>query len=153
QADPEVRPCPDRRQAHAEVDEEERNERHQPQREEIERAILLEAAIEILQSIGESVLHPVSEQEARGKKRQRRADGCRQKCNAGAEESAEDRTGDQGEHPGGGNRECRHDRIKGKEDCYSQEEILAGPRLEIVNMCSHAVPGEVVLQAEKIESA
>jgi hypothetical protein len=55
----------DRREPHHEIDHEERKRRHQPQREEIERAFACDALVDRLQLVAELALHPIAQDEAR----------------------------------------------------------------------------------------
>ena len=68
------RPGPDRREPHEEIDYHERKRRHQPQGEQVERALLLQARVDRPQSVPEAVPHQVAKQKAGGEKGERCAD-------------------------------------------------------------------------------
>ena len=57
--------------------DEEREHRHQTQREEVERALARDAVVDRLQLVAEAGLHPVAQHEARGEEGERRADASR----------------------------------------------------------------------------
>jgi hypothetical protein len=102
-ADPVEGPGAHRRQAHQQVDHEEGEHRHQAQGEQVEPALLLDAGVDRAQALAEARLHPVAQQETRGKEGQR-----------GAErrgEGHQHRAPQQAEHGAAGE---RHDRRTGQ---------------------------------------
>ena len=136
-ADPEISPGPDRSEPHQQIYGDKRNRRHQPQREQIERALLRDALVDRFQLLAELRLHPVAQQEARGDERERRADGGGERNDRHAPCETEDRTGKQGHH-----RRARQ-RQAGDRDIEREEREAGLQRLRLVEVLK---PGEQRLQ-------
>ena len=74
-ADDRIAPGGHAGEPHQQVDDEERHQRHQPQREQVKGAVALDAALQLLQPRAEARGHPVAQQMARDQHRQRRPGG------------------------------------------------------------------------------
>jgi hypothetical protein len=72
-ANPVEGPDPYRRQPEQQIDEEEWENRHQPDREQIESALFVYTGIDLLEALPKALPHPIAQHIARHKKRQRRA--------------------------------------------------------------------------------
>src|SRR6185503_18657632 len=73
-ADPVERAGLDRSKSHYQVDDEERDLRHEAHRKQIERAILCDAVIDRLQLVAELALDPVAKEISGSEKGERRSD-------------------------------------------------------------------------------
>ena len=69
----------DRGEAHNQIDDEKRKYRHQTQRKQIERTVFRHPRVDGGQTIAKPALHPVTQQKARGQKRQRSANAGRER--------------------------------------------------------------------------
>ena len=89
------RRSPDRREAHQEVDDEEREDRDEAQRQEIKRAIPFDTGIDGAQLSSEAPLHEITQQKTGGEKRQQGPERAREGHDDRAPEEPEECTRDQ----------------------------------------------------------
>ena len=104
-ADPVEGACRQRRQSHHQVDDEEGEERDQPQREEVEGALPLDAGVDGLEPLAEARLDPVAQQKAADQKGQGGADGAGEGDRHQRRPEAEQGAAGQGHHRRAGQRQ------------------------------------------------
>jgi hypothetical protein len=133
-------PHADARQAHQQVDHEEREQRHQPQCEQIERTVALDAGVDCAQALAIAALNGVSGNEARDQHRQRRADARRERDQGKSPGEAEDRAAGECHHSRAGQRQ------RGDSDIGGEEREARNERLRVA-------PGEdcIALRLERVE--
>ena len=113
-----------RRQAEQQVDQEERENRHQAQGEQIERAFAADAVVDGRQALAETPGHPVAEQEAGHQEGQRRADGRGERDDHRAPEQTEYRAAGQRQQRGTGNRQGGGQHIDNEIGSAAQERTI-----------------------------
>ena len=99
-AHPIVSPDLHRGESQCQIDQEKRERGHQAQGEQVEAALLVHAGIDGAQLVAELQPDPVAKQEARCKKRQRRAEAGCERDDQSAPGEAEDRAGRKGHDAG-----------------------------------------------------
>ena len=95
----------DRSQPHQQIDHEEREKRHQTQREQVEGAILGDAGVDGGQPVAEAALHPVAQQQPRREKSQRGANARRERDHQQPHPEPEQRAAGQRHHHRAGQRQ------------------------------------------------
>ena len=119
-----------RRQAHQQVDDEEREDGNQAQREEVEGAFLVDAAIDRRQPVAELRLDGIAQQEAGGEEGQGRADGRGEGHEHQAPAEAEDGARREREHGGAGDGQRRDGDVDQHEDRAGRERRRRDVALE-----------------------
>ena len=111
-AHPVERPGAQSRQSHQQVHEPKRKHDDQPQGGEVERAVPLDAFVDLLQAVGEPLLHPVAEQRARDQERERCADRRRERHQHGAQDDTEEGAADERQRRSARNAQSRDGDVK-----------------------------------------
>ena len=106
-----------RREPHRQVDQEEREQRYQSQRKEIEGTLLRDSGVDRLQPLAEACLNGISEQESRREKRKR---GAKRRG-----KRHEHRSPQQAENRAAGKRQRRRAGQRQTGDDHVQDEIRA----------------------------
>ena len=138
--------CRQRGQRHRQIDREERERRHQAQREQIEGTVLLDPAVDRLERRAEARLHPVAQQEARDQEGEQGAQAGREGHDDQRLDETEQGAAGQRHDRRTGQRQRRHDDVDREEhrgrppgrgiDLFGQHALL---RLE---------PGQIEEAAE-----
>ena len=121
----------DRREAHHQVDQEEREDRHQSQREQVERSLPANAVVDRCQLLAEASLDRVVEEEARGQEGQCRAHAGRERHDERSPEQPEDRAAQQRHQRRPGQRQRGHQQIDRKVHGHHRERALGEQRGEL----------------------
>ena len=138
-----------RRQAHQQVDDEEREHRHQAQREQVERALALDAAVDVGQAGTEFRLDAVAQHVARHQHRQRRADAGGEGHHQRADPQAEDGTAEQRHDGRAGQRQRRHRHVDGEEHPQHQRRPRFVERREVTARGLDIVQAEEAAEVER----
>ena len=112
---------PDRGEPHQQVDEPEREHRHQAQREQVERAVARDPFVHRRERLAEPRLHGVAQQVARGEEREQRAEAGGEGHDDEPDPEAEHRAGREGQHDGARNRHRRRRDVHGEEREHGRE--------------------------------
>jgi hypothetical protein len=105
----------DRRQSQRQVDDEERHRGDQPQGEQVERPLALDAFVNRAQGVAEALPHPVAQHEAAGEKGERGADAGGEGHDHGAPQQTEDRPRDERHQRRAGQRKPGHGHVDEEE--------------------------------------
>ncbi len=141
----------DRRQAHQQVDQEERKGRHQAQGEQVEGTIAAHAFLERRQALAELRPHRVAEQEARGDEGQRRTERARERHRDRAGHQAEQGAAGQGHDGRTRQRKGRHRDIGDEERCDGRGEVRVHPAGERFARCLERIQGQEAVEVEREE--
>ena len=136
------------RQPHHEVDDEEREQRHQAQGEEVERAFAGDALVDLGQPRAEVRLHAVAQHVARREERERRANAGCERDDQRAREQAEDCAGSQRHDRRAGQRQRRHRDIDREERPDHLHGLVGIQRSEIGLTLLDVVEMEIAAEIE-----
>ena len=131
--------------------DEERKQRHQAQREQVERAFALDARVDRAQLVAELALHPVAQQEAADEERQRRADAGGERDDQRAPPQAEDRAAEPASAPPRPAATARSPRRRPQSSRPSPPRMRVVQRVDRRLLRLEILEREVALQIEREE--
>ena len=136
-------------QPHHKVHHEKRDNGHKSQREQIKRALALDAFVDCSQSLAIALLHGVAQDETTRKKSQRRANAGSKRYQHGAFKQAKHCARRQGQQGRCRQRQCRNRHIDHEEPAGKQKRIGLPIGIKIVLPCLQRLQTELVLQPER----
>ena len=140
-------------QAHGQVDQKEREHRHQTQGKQVKRALTLDARINARQALTKAALHPVAQQKAAAEHGQRGAQRRSERHQNKAFEQTEQRTGQQRHQRRTGQGQRRDGDIGEEEHPGSQPGLGADLRIQRGLLRLERFQVEVLANVEDKEAA
>ena len=150
-ADPVERPRRQRRDRHGQVDREEGEGGHEPEREQVEGAVFFDSAVDGGKLPLEAGAHRIAEQIPRDGERQRGAQRTRERHQDDALPEPEDRPGDEGEQRRAGQRQARDRHVQGEERPRGGQRRLGVERGNRVALRGEVFERQKPLQVEREE--
>ena len=152
-ADPVEDPGANGGQTHRQVDDEEREDRHQPQGEQIETAFLFHPGVDGFQPLAELTLHPVAQHETRGEEGQGGTDGGGEGDDERAPPQAEDGARNQGHDRRARQRQAGHRHVNREEEPGGQGRLRRAIGFDGGLLGFEEIQAEVAAQIEGEEGA
>ena len=147
-AHPVERPDAQSGESHQQVHEPKRKHDDQPQGGEVERAVPLDAFVDLLQAVGEPLLHPVAEQRARDQERERCADRRRERHQHRAQHDTEEGATDERQRRSARNAQRRDRDVNDEVGQRHRQRVRGIQRLDPLVLCLEELDRENSPQIE-----